>query len=71
MECSWDKGELAREKKLTNISKWKELNESDLQQYIASSDSEEEEEEEEEEEDEEDDGLKKKKAVPKYVTDDE
>ena len=66
MECSWDKGELAREKKLTNISKWKELNESDLQQYIASSDS-----EEEEEEDEEDDGIKKKKAVPKYVTDDE
>ena len=45
MDCSWDAGERDREQKLTNISMWRQLNESDLQQYIASSDSEEEEEE--------------------------
>jgi hypothetical protein len=39
VECSWDKGEDEREKVLTNLSQWKHLNESDLRQYIASSDS--------------------------------
>ena len=40
VECSWDEGEKEREKKLTNISSWRMLNESDFQQYIASSASE-------------------------------
>ncbi len=40
IECSWDEGEKEREKKLTNISSWRMLNESDFQQYIASSASE-------------------------------
>ena len=33
-----------REKKLTNLSQWRQLNESDFQQYLASSDSEDDEE---------------------------
>jgi hypothetical protein len=57
VECSWDKGETEREKKLTNISSWRTLKESEFMQYIASSDSEDysdkEVEDEEEEEDEE------------------
>ena len=48
MECSWDKGESNREKKLTHISQWRNLKDSDFQQYIATSDSEEEEEDEDE-----------------------
>ena len=47
MTCSWDEGDRERTKKLTSISNWRELTESDLQQYIASS-------EEDEDEDEED-----------------
>lgn len=47
--CSWDEGEKSRERKLTNISSWRNLNQSELQQYIASSDSESDEEEEQEE----------------------
>jgi hypothetical protein len=39
VECTWDAGEKKREKLLTNMSMWRELNESDLRQYIASSDS--------------------------------
>lgn len=39
VECTWDQGELDREKKLTNVSMWRQLQESDLQQYVASSDS--------------------------------
>lgn len=39
VECSWDAGEKRRERVLTNLSQWRQLNESDLQQYIASSDS--------------------------------
>jgi hypothetical protein len=39
VQCSWDEGEKEREKKLSNISQWRELNESEFQQYIASSDS--------------------------------
>lgn len=39
MECTWDKGERDRERKLTNISQWRQLHESELMQYIASSDS--------------------------------
>ncbi len=46
IECSWDEGEREREKKLTNISSWRMLNESDFQQYIASSASESEDDEE-------------------------
>ena len=48
VQCTWDEGEKDRDRKLTNISQWRQLNESELMQYIASSDSEEEEEEEEE-----------------------
>jgi hypothetical protein len=56
VECSWDKGEKEREKKLTNISSWRTLKESEFMQYIASSDSEDySDKEEEEEEDDEDD----------------
>jgi hypothetical protein len=40
VECSWDEGEKDREKKLTNISSWRSLKESEFMQYIASSDSE-------------------------------
>jgi len=39
VQCTWDEGEKEREHKLTNISQWRQLNESDFQQYIASSDS--------------------------------
>ena len=49
VECTWDEGEKVRESRLTNISQWRELNESELQQYIASSDSEGEEDDDEEE----------------------
>jgi hypothetical protein len=50
VQCTWDEGEKDRDRKLTNISQWRQLNESELMQYIASSDSEEEEEEEVEQE---------------------
>lgn len=43
VECSWDAGEKQREKKLTQIFQWRKLQDSDFQQYIASSDSEDEE----------------------------
>jgi hypothetical protein len=49
VQCSWDEGEKDRERKLTNISQWRQLQESELLQYVASSDSDDEEEEEEEE----------------------
>lgn len=39
VHCTWDEGDKDRERKLTNISRWRELNESELQQYIASTDS--------------------------------
>ena len=38
VECSWDTDK-QREKKLTNFSLWRNLNESELQQYVASSNS--------------------------------
>ena len=37
VKCSWDNGDAERERKLTNFSHWRDLNESELQQYIASS----------------------------------
>ena len=43
VECTWDQGERSRAAKLTNSSLWKKLQDSDLQQYIASSESEDEE----------------------------
>eukprot|EP00596_Hydrurales_sp_CCMP1899_P000318 CAMPEP_0119044192 /NCGR_PEP_ID=MMETSP1177-20130426/29368_1 /TAXON_ID=2985 /ORGANISM="Ochromonas sp, Strain CCMP1899" /LENGTH=927 /DNA_ID=CAMNT_0007013849 /DNA_START=125 /DNA_END=2905 /DNA_ORIENTATION=+ len=46
VQCSWDEGEKDREKKLTTISQWRSLQESELLQYIASSDSDDEEEDE-------------------------
>ena len=46
VECTWDLGERSRQAKLTNSSMWKKLQDSDLQQYIASSDSEDEDDEE-------------------------
>ena len=39
VKCTWDEGEKDRESILTNISQWRQLNESELMQYIASSDS--------------------------------
>ena len=36
-DCSWDQGDQERASKLTNLSKWRELNESDFSQYIAGS----------------------------------
>eukprot|EP01038_Epipyxis_sp_PR26KG_P004668 gene4668-6557_t len=39
VKCSWDEGEKERERKLTNLSQWRQLNESEFRQYIASSDS--------------------------------
>lgn len=48
VQCSWDEGEKDRERKLTNISQWRQLQESELLQYVASSDSDDDEEEEEE-----------------------
>lgn len=40
IECTWEKGEASRERKLTNFSAWKHLDDSDLRQYLASSDEE-------------------------------
>lgn len=51
VSCTWDSGERERESKLTNISAWKQLEVSDLQQYVASS----------EESEEENDFAKKKR----------
>jgi hypothetical protein len=42
VECTWDQGEKQREKLLTNVSAWRQLHDSDLQQYLATSDSEDE-----------------------------
>jgi hypothetical protein len=39
VQCSWDEGEKDREHKLTNISQWRQLNESDFMQYMASDNS--------------------------------
>ena len=38
IKCTWDENDNDREK-LTNLSKWRQYNESDFQQYLASSDS--------------------------------
>ena len=55
VQCSWDEGEKDRERKLTNISQWRQLQESELLQYVASSDSDDEENDEgDEDEDSED-----------------
>ena len=45
VQCSWDEGEKDRERKLTNISQWRQLAESELLQYVASSDSDDDDEE--------------------------
>ena len=39
VKCSWDENDDDREKKLTNLSSWRQFNDSDFQQYLASSDS--------------------------------
>lgn len=40
MECTWDKDEdLQRSRHLSNISSWRNLHDSDLQQYLADSNS--------------------------------
>ena len=58
VQCSWDEGEKDRERKLTNISQWRQLQESELLQYVASSDSDDEEnDEDDEEEDNEDSDI--------------
>ena len=63
VQCSWDEGEKDRERKLTNISQWRQLQESELLQYVASSDSDDEEEEEEEEEEGSNGYYSSKKAI--------
>ncbi len=40
VECTWDAGDPDREARLNNTSRWRDLAESDFQQYIASSQSE-------------------------------
>lgn len=51
VDCTWDLDEdLDRSKKLTNVSMWRQLHASDLQQYLADS----------EDEDEEDPAIQKK-----------
>ena len=40
VKCTWDENDNDRDKKLTNLSSWRQYNESDFQQYLASSDSE-------------------------------
>jgi len=37
VQCSWDEGEKLRDRKLSNFSTWRNLNESELQQYVADS----------------------------------
>ena len=37
VQCSWDEGEKLRERQLSNFSSWRNLNESELQQYVANS----------------------------------
>jgi hypothetical protein len=37
VQCSWDEGEKLRDRKLSNFSSWRNLNESELQQYVADS----------------------------------
>lgn len=63
VQCSWDEGEKDRERKLTNISQWRQLQESELLQYVASSDSDDGEEEEEGDDDESDADLIKGKSA--------
>lgn len=46
VQCSWDEGEKLRDRQLSNFSTWRNLNESELQQYVADSDSSDEEDEE-------------------------
>ena len=36
VKCTWEAGEGERERKLTNMSRWRDLAESDLQQFLAS-----------------------------------
>jgi len=38
VKCTWEAGEGERERKLTNMSRWRDLAESDLQQFLASDD---------------------------------
>lgn len=71
VECSWDTDK-QREKKLTNFSLWRNLNESELQQYVASSNSDDSEEEEDEEEKEEGNKAKSKmKSMRRMLLGDE
>lgn len=51
VQCSWDEGEKEREKKLTNISQWRQLQESDFMQYMASDNSSDDEDSEEDDDD--------------------
>lgn len=60
VKCTWDEGEKEREHKLTNISQWRQLNESDFQQYIASSDS----------DDDDDDKRNRVKSIRKLLVGD-
>lgn len=45
MKCSWDEEDVIKDRRLHSFSQWRTLNESDFQQYIASSDSEDDEDE--------------------------
>ena len=71
VECSWDTDK-QREKKLTNFSLWRNLNESELQQYVASSNSDDSEEDEEEKEEGEGKNAKSKmKSMRRMLLGDE
>lgn len=39
VQCSWDEGEKLRDRQLSTFSSWRNLNESELQQYVADSES--------------------------------
>jgi hypothetical protein len=67
VQCSWDEGEKLRDRKLSNFSSWRNLNESELQQYVADSASSDDEDavEEEDSEDSDFEAAKPKKHSKK------
>lgn len=65
VQCSWDEGEKLRDRQLSNFSTWRNLNESELQQYVADSDSSDEEEEEDDSEPEKSKKNGKSKKISK------
>ena len=50
VKCSWEAGDDDRHRKLTTMSQWRDLNESDLQQFLASDDDDDDDDDDEENE---------------------